>query len=117
MNKMFNKAIGDEGEKIALKFIKSKGYKVIESNYKNKIGEIDIIAYDGNILVFIEVKYRKDDYFGMPREAVNYNKQRKIKLVAQLFIAKNNLLDKVFRFDVIEILGNEITHLENCFYN
>ena len=115
MNKMFNKVTGDEGERIALNYIKKLGYKVIETNFRNKIGEIDIIAYDGNVLVFIEVKYKKSDYFGLPREAVNYHKQRKIMMVAQSYIKTKNLYHKVSRFDIVEILGQEVTHIKNCF--
>lgn len=70
-SKQFNKVTGDSAEELAVKFLKKKHYKIIETKYKNKIGEIDIIAKDKNILVFVEVKYRSSDYFGLPREAVN----------------------------------------------
>lgn len=114
-NKMFNKISGDSGEKIAVDFLTKKGYKIIKTNFKNKIGEIDIIARDGKILVFVEVKFRSSDYFGLPREAVNIYKQQKIRRVAEGYIASNRLFSNVFRFDVVEILGDKITHIENCF--
>lgn len=114
-NKTFNKVVGDSGEEIAKNYLKKQGYRIVKTNYKNKIGEIDIIAYEKDVLVFIEVKYRKNDAFGLPREAVNYHKQMKIRKVASVFINQNRLFDKVCRFDVVEILGDKITLLKNCF--
>lgn len=114
-SKRFNKVTGDNGEKLAIKYLKQKHYRIIETKYKNKIGEIDIIAKYKNILVFVEVKYRTNDYFGLPREAVNIYKQQKIRLVATSYLKSKNLLDNPCRFDVIDILNGEITHIENCF--
>lgn len=115
MNKRFNKITGDYGEEIARKYLVNNGYKIVKTNYKNKIGEIDIIAYDKDTLVFVEVKYRKDDFFGLPREAVNYAKQLKIRRVAMVFINQNKLFDKSVRFDVIEVLGDKVTLIKDCF--
>jgi putative endonuclease len=114
-SKQYNKVYGQIGEEIAKNYIKNNGYKIIKTNFKNKIGEIDIIAYDQDILVFVEVKYRKNNLFGLPREAVNSEKQRKIRLVASSYINKYKLLDKQCRFDVLEILGDEITLIKDCF--
>ena len=114
-NKKYNKTFGDIGENIAKKHLKDNGYRVIESNFKNKIGEIDIIALDHGVLVFVEVKYRKSDYFGLPREAVDLRKQQKIKLVAMGYINKYKLHDKPCRFDVLEILDDKITLIKDCF--
>ena len=77
-NKVLNKIRGDIGENIAKEYLKSIGYRIVKTNFKNAIGEIDIIAYDEDVLVFAEVKYRKTAQFGLPREAVNYTKQKKI---------------------------------------
>lgn len=114
-NKSFNKVVGGAGEEKAKEFLIKQGYRIVMTNYKNVIGEIDIIAYEKDILVFVEVKYRKDDYFGLPREAVNYQKQLKIRKVATGYINRYKLHDKPCRFDVVEILGNEITIIKNCF--
>ena len=114
-SKVYNKSKGEVGEEIAKNYLKSKGYKIVQVNFKNYIGEIDIIAYDKDILVFVEVKYRKTSTFGLPREAVNYNKQNKIRTVATSYIKRYNLFAKICRFDVIEILHDEITHIENAF--
>ena len=114
-NKIYNKQFGDIGEKIALNYLKECGYKIVKTNYKNKIGEIDIIASDGDFLVFIEVKYRKNNRLGLPRETVKGEKQRKIRMIAMSYINKYRLFDKQCRFDVLEVLGDEIKHIKNCF--
>jgi len=115
LGKRFNKVLGNSGEEIAIKYLKKHGYKILEVNYKHKIGEIDIIAKKGSIIVFIEVKHRSSDYFGLPREAVNELKQNKIRMIATAYIKKKRLFDYPCRFDVIEILSGEITHIEDCF--
>ena len=114
-NKAYNKIAGNSAEKIAEDYLKKKGYKILATNYVSSIGEIDIIAKQNKSYIFVEVKFRKNDYFGLPRETVNTYKQQKIRAVASSYIRYNNLYDKPCRFDVIEILGDKITHIENCF--
>ncbi len=114
-NKTFNKVTGDSGEKLALEYLKNNKYKILKTNYKTNIGEIDIIAKLENTIVFVEVKTRMSDKFGLPREAVNYYKQLKIRQVASQYIKFNKLFDSLCRFDVIEILAGKITHIQNCF--
>ena len=110
------KEIGVKGETLAKEFLLSKGYKILETNYKNKIGEIDIIAKNNNIIIFVEVKARESAQFGHPREAVNYYKQQKIRSVATSYLKFKGLFDKcLVRFDVIDIVGTSITHIENAF--
>lgn len=113
---------GKIGEIIAADFLKKKGYKIVACNYKNLIGEIDIIArdpIDKSCLVFVEVKTRASLAFGDPAEAVNFYKQRKIRQVATAYLKQHHLLDTNFRFDVITIVGTqqdyEIRHIENAF--
>ena len=72
-----SKSIGDMGERRAVKFLKKKGYKILETNFKTNFGEIDIIARKGDYICFVEVKTRSSDNFGEPREAVNFHKQKK----------------------------------------
>ena len=115
MSKVNNLKTGCWGESLAVDYIKSKGYFVLEKNFKCKIGEIDIIAKVDNTIVFIEVKTRTNDRFGMPREAVNVRKQNIITNVAMFYIKFKRLFGYSLRFDIIEILGNDITHLKNCF--
>lgn len=109
---------GKKSEIIAADFLKKKGYKIIELNHKNKIGEIDVIAQDRDYLVFVEVKARLSRAFGDPLEAVNYKKQQKIRKVAELYLLKKRKTETSCRFDVISILGQEkyeISHIENAF--
>ena len=112
---MLNKKIGNVGEALAVKYLKEKSYQIKELNYTNKIGEIDIIAVHNDVIVFIEVKNRTTDKFGVGREAVNFYKQQKIRSVAQVYLKYKKLLDVLCRFDVIEITGDKIEHIENAF--
>ena len=106
---------GKRSEIIASQFLKEKGYKIIAVNYKNKIGEIDIIAKDKNAIVFVEVKFRESVAFGYPMEAVDVRKQNKIRRVATIYLKQNSLFDEEIRFDILSVLGEEITHIENAF--
>ena len=110
-----NKINGDKGEILSSQNLTKKGYKILETNFKNKIGEIDIIAFKNGCYVFIEVKKRETKLFGRPCEAVDYKKQQKIRKVALSYLKFKKLLDVECRFDVIEILGDDINHIENCF--
>ena len=113
------KSLGSEGEVLALQFLRKKGYVILAQNYKTRIGEIDIIAKDGETIVFVEVKARSNDSFGSPYESVNTTKRQKLKNLALLYLKKQK---KEFptRFDVISItcLGNghkEIQHITDAF--
>ena len=109
---------GKTSEIIAANFLKKKGYKILAMNYKNKIGEIDIIAKDQKCIVFVEVKARSSKAFGHPLEAINNEKQLKIRRVAELYLITKHLTDNPCRFDAISILGTEdyeIEHIENAF--
>ncbi len=101
---LLNKQTGQVGEDAAVAFLKSKKYKIIERNYKNKIGEIDIIAQKGEDLVFVEVKTRSSEKFGTPAEAVTYYKKQKIVNAAKWYISQN-FTDLNIRFDIIEVYG------------
>lgn len=94
--------ISKEGEELARRFLKKKGYKIIEQNYKAPMGEIDIIAMDGKTLVFVEVKTRESLEFGQPFEAVNYIKRKKIEKVALSYLKRLKELPPS-RFDVLSI--------------
>ena len=110
------KVVGLVGEVLAKEYLIEKGYKIVETNYKNKIGEIDIVAKYNSTIIFIEVKARESIKFGHPREAVNYYKQQKIRMVATSYLKLKKLYEKVpVRFDVIDIVGSKITHIENAF--
>ena len=111
--------LGSKGESLAVKFLKTKGYKIISRNYKTAIGEIDIIAQDGETVVFIEVKTRANDAFGYPFEAVHSRKRRKLKNLALLYL-KNHGKELPVRFDVLSIMYiedsiKEIEHIKDAF--
>jgi len=104
------------GEERAQNFLKKSGVRILNTNFKCKLGEIDIIAADNNTLLFIEVKYRKSDKFGDPSETVTYHKQKKIILTAQLYLQKHpKLANKACRFDVISIHQNDINWIQDAF--
>ncbi len=109
-----NRDLGKWGEDKAVEFIQRRGYKVVERNYKNIIGEIDIIAKDEEDLCFIEVKSRSDNHFGSPLEAVTSQKQWKIARVAQWYLQEKRIEEQRCRFDVVSILlnNNELTSIE-----
>ncbi len=114
-----NKKIGSYGEKMAVKYLIINNYAIKHVNFRCKLGEIDIIAEKDNIIVFIEVKTRKNKKYGYPCESVTKRKQQKIIKTAQFYINKNNVKDKQFRFDVIEIFmgnSNNINHICNAFW-
>ena len=123
MRGLKNKLTGQCGEDVATALLKKKGYKIVERNYRNKIGEIDIIAKNKEDLVFIEVKTRKSEKFGTPAEAVTYYKKQKIVNTAKWYLS-NNPTELNIRFDVIEVYGgfdgnvfnlDEINHYEQVF--
>ncbi|MBC7196082.1 MAG: YraN family protein, partial [Deferribacterales bacterium] len=105
---------GKKGEELALNFLENNGYKLIEKNFKSKFGEIDLIMKDGEVIVFVEVKYRLSEDYGSPKDAVTYEKMKKIIKTAEYFIVKNNL-NSLYRFDVVSILKNNIEHVKNAF--
>jgi putative endonuclease len=100
---------GREGEKAAVKFLKKQGYRIIEKNYRNKSGEIDIVAEQDQVLVFVEVKSRADGEYGEPLEAVTPHKQRKIGQVAKGFLTQHRITNRDCRFDVVGIKGDPNT--------
>jgi len=107
--------IGTEKEKLAGAYLESNGYEIIEYNFRCRQGEIDIIAKDGEYLVFCEVKYRSGMSKGTPFEAVDYKKQRIISRCALFYIAKRRIGDIPCRFDVVSVTDKEIQVLKNAF--
>lgn len=93
---------GADSESMAVTFLKENGYKIIERNYRTKIGEIDIIAKDKDTIVFIEVKARKSRAYN-PKEAVTSSKKRKISMVALYYLKSTRQINKRARFDVVAI--------------
>ncbi len=113
---MNKRNLGTEKEALASSFLTEQGYRIIEKNFRCRTAEIDLIAWDGHILSFVEVKYRSSSKCGDPLEAVNYRKQRRIYEAALFYIAKNGIkADTQVRFDVVSILGNDISLIKNAF--
>jgi len=101
-----NTQLGSEGEDQAVAFLKAKGFKIIVRNFRYKHGEIDIIAHDHEILVFIEVKFRKNNFYGYPEQFVSNGQRSKIRATAEQYLYKENWLKRI-RFDIIAITGDE----------
>ena len=97
------KKLGARGEQIAINYLQNRGYRILERNYRNRLGEIDIIARQGRDLVFIEVKTRSDNHFGSPFDSVTAAKQRQLSKVALEYLSKHNWLDHPARFDVVSV--------------
>ncbi len=95
--------LGDAGENLARDFLKEKGFKILEENYRTRWGELDLIARDGETLVFVEVKTRSQKRFGSPLEAVTEDKRRRIIRMARTYLLEKGLQDPAARFDVIGI--------------
>ena len=121
MRRIWNKLFGDRGERAAVKSLKRLGFRVVAQKYSTPWGELDIVAIDGQVVVFVEVKTRKTIVAGHPFEAVTREKQSKLTRMALAYLKRHNLLEYSARFDVISILWPdesrtpEITHIRNAF--
>ena len=108
LGKPSEKPIGDSGEALAAKFLRQEGLRILAVNYWTKAGEIDIVAKEGDTLVFVEVKTRSTTHVARPEQAVTKKKQRTINRVAEQYMRNNGLLHKVkARFDIVSIARNE----------
>ena len=114
----FHNLLGEEGEKIAVRYLKSKGYIVYHTNWRFGKLEIDIIAEDGKELVFVEVKSRSSEIYGRPEEAVDDAKELAILNAAEIYVRDFNL-EVAVRFDVISVIINKnksnICHIIDAF--
>lgn len=110
---------GIYGEKLAARYLKRNGYRILERNYRAGKYEIDLVAQQPSTgcIVFVEVKSRSKSQFGLPCEAVDANKQRYLRLAATSYLQKNNLLDSYVRFDVVEVYfeDKQVHHIVNAF--
>lgn len=112
--------LGNRGEKIAAKFLRKQGYQIIEKNYRSRLGEIDIVAKEGESIVFVEVKTRCSTDFGLPEEALSYDKRRRLSKLALGYLAHRRIKDTNCRFDVVSILmdnnrANHVKLIKNAF--
>lgn len=112
--------LGTLGESLALKFLSSKGFEVLETNWRYQRAEVDIIARDGEILVFVEVKTRTSEYFGAPETFVTFRKEQLMVRAAHAYMQRINHQWEI-RFDVISVVyrddqNYEIRHLPDAFW-
>ena len=111
--------LGEEGERLAAQFLRRRGYRVLERNYRTRNGEIDIICEYRGSIVFVEVKTRTNLAFGQPEEAVDARKQKKMVEMARSYLSQKSLSGKIdCRFDVVAILDGtrrSVKHIEDAF--
>jgi len=106
------KTLGNRGEKIAVNFLRRRGYQIIERNYRSFLGEIDIVAKEGENIVFVEVKTRSSTDFGLPEEALSYDKRCRLTRLALNYLTHHKIKNVNSRFDVVSILMDE-SEVEN----
>jgi putative endonuclease len=111
---------GDAGEEIAADYFKDRGFRIRAVKFKAAAGEVDLVVEKGDLLVFVEVRYRRSAFFGSPDETVTPKKQRRIVLTALEYASRHGLLDRrVLRFDVLSIVrtrnGPRIEYFEDAF--
>ncbi|MCT4565018.1 MAG: YraN family protein [Maledivibacter sp.] len=115
---MNTKKIGDMGEDLAVQFLRQKGYRILDRNYRCRFGEIDIIAKLKSYYIFIEVKTRHASSYGRPIEAINGVKINRILKTINFYLSQNRIHDSDIRVDAIEVFLNDfnkakINHIEN----
>ena len=110
-----NRAKGRDGEALAEEYLTVRGYDILEKNYRNRFGEIDIIALDGKTLVFIEVKTRNTNSHGIPADSVDARKQGRLGRVALSYISDKKIVNRPCRFDVLSICDSRIELFTNAF--
>ena len=96
-------AFGAHGEAVASAALARRGYRIVERNYRSRWGELDVVAYDGDTLVFVEVKARRGAQFGDPAFAVDRRKQRRLVRLAQQYLSRRRLGEPLCRFDIVVV--------------
>lgn len=114
------KSLGQEGEAAAEQYLRRKGYRIVARNLRSQLGELDLVAEDGRVLVFVEVKARRTGAFGGAIYAVHQRKQEKLIQLAALYLARHHIKDRLCRFDVVLLQGvgdgpAQIEHIQNAF--
>ena len=111
---------GQEGESAAEQYLRHKGYRIVARNLRSSVGELDLVAEDGQVLVFVEVKARRTDAFGGAIHAVHQRKRGKLIQLAAQYLARHHIKDRLCRFDVVLLQGADavapqIEHIQNAF--
>jgi putative endonuclease len=119
LSKTTTKQTGNKGEQVAMQHLQQQGLEIVQMNYRFGHGEIDIVARDGEVLVFCEVKTRYNDEFGAPEYAITLKKQQQLRRIAQAYLFDHEIREVDCRFDVVAIRmkGNqpEINYIKNAF--
>ena len=114
------KLFGQAGESAAEAYLRRKGYRILARNLRSSLGELDLVAEDGQVLVFVEVKARRTDAFGGAIHAVHHRKQEKLIQLAAQYLARHHIKNRLCRFDVVLLQGPnavapQIEHIQNAF--
>jgi putative endonuclease len=109
-----SRKLGDAAEDRAAAYLAARGYQIVERNFRAKVGEIDIVARQGEVVVFVEVRSRTGARFGLPQETIGRDKRRKLLRAAQLY-AQARGLDCPLRFDVVAEGPGGLEHIEDAF--
>jgi len=112
--------LGDRGERLAVRHLKRLGYRILARRSRSRIGEIDIIALDGDSIVFVEVKTRSSQAAGHPTEAITFAKRQQLTRLALTWLKSRSMLERRARFDVIAITWGDgaepvVEHYQNAF--
>jgi len=106
---------GRKGERIACRFLIKQGFDILARRYRGRSGELDIVAFEKETLVFVEVKWRRSRDFGEPWEFVDWQKQQILRRTAEGFIADHDLGQYAYRFDIVSVLEKEASLFRNAF--
>ncbi len=112
---MNNVEKGKRGEEIVERYLIENGFKILAKNYRAGKNEIDLIAKLDDVIVFVEVKYRKSEHYGRGFDSINLKKIKSISRVARVFMLKNKYTNCNIRFDVASIDGGELVYYKNAF--
>lgn len=113
---MNKRMVGADKESLAAAYLKTKGVRIVCKNYRVRQGEIDLIGWEGDTLLFIEVKYRKNAKSGSAMEAVGFSKKRQISRVSLFYLNNHRIgMNVSMRYDVVAIDGEKITWIKNAF--
>ena len=118
MKRASTAAEGKRGEAIAREYLEGAGFTILRQNYRFLRAEVDIIAREGEVIVFCEVKMRRSNRYGLPEEAVTFRKQQQLRRAAEGYIAEHRIRDRACRFDVVAIqegTPRKIRHIRNAF--
>lgn len=114
-------SLGKRGERAAARYLRAKGYRILDRGCRSRVGEIDLVALEGDTIVLVEVKTRRSGEFGTPAEAVGRLKQRRLTRAGLGYLKARNLLEQRARFDVVAVTWPEgdrrpvIDHVPNAF--